>query len=141
MKRNFLSIGFLSLCFLLTSLAASAQCNSSFPNSHELENASDVTITYKAWVTDASSPCGTVYLITGTVNPCSAVCIIPNNSTDIVVAMEVTAGTEYYASGIACQITATNSSRPQPICPVGSGGYAPLKLTYNGATQGTVFEP
>lgn len=138
MKFKLLTLGFLSLCFALTSLTASAQCSAGDPNSHEIENATNQVISYKVWIADGSSPCGAVYKVSGTINACSAKCIIPNNSTDMVVAVEINANSTYYADGLACQIVPAGSTTAQPICTSGS---LPVTISFNGPVAGTTFEP
>jgi len=138
MKFKLLTLGFLSICFAITSLTASAQCSASDPNSHEIENATNQVISYKVWIADGSNPCGAVYKVSGTVNACSAKCIIPNNSTDMVVAVEINANSTYYADGLACQITPAGSTTAQPICTSGS---LPVTITFHATGQTTTLEP
>lgn len=118
-----------------------AQCSPFDPNSHELENATSNDIVYEAFCVNPANPCTILYSIKGTLNGCSAVCIIPKTGSEVVVAVKVIQnGTMATAGQTGCSYTATAAGATDYTCPNG-GTPTAMTLKYNGYTAGTVYEP
>lgn len=116
-----------------------AQCDPNHSNSHELENASAEDIVYEAYVVNPANPTTVLYSIKGTLNSCSAVCLIPNSGTEAIVGIQVTQnGSSFTAGNICCYSTSATGANESP-CP--SGTATTMTLTYNGYVAGTVYEP
>ena len=129
-------LGLLLTSFTLLSTSAFSQCDPLYSNSHELENASNQTITYTAYVASGSNLCGTPSTITGTLAGCTAVCIVPATG-EWVVAMEVKLGTNTFFDGYPNCYSPSGSPKNTTDCDNRTQSF---HLEWVGMNQ-TVFEP
>lgn len=133
------SIGLSVLFMTVFSFTAQARCSTSHQYSHEIENGTANPIKYIAYVSDVSTPCGTTYTITGSLSPCSQVCLIPTGVDDAVHGVEIISDTHHIYDGNACYNTSGYGlSTFARTC--GLGLPITATITYNGFAGGTVFE-
>lgn len=119
-----------------------AQCDPNHPNSHELENATAEDITWEAFFVNPANPCTILYTQKGTLNSCSAICLIPKTGSEVVVAIEVSQnGSTFIAgnNGACSTYSYTATGATESPCP--SGTAMTMTLKYNGWISGTVYEP
>lgn len=117
-----------------------AQCDPNHPNSHELENATAEDIAWEAYFVNPANPCTILYTQKGTLNSCSAICLIPKTGSEVVVAIEVSQnGSTFTAGQTGCSYSATATGAIESPCP--SGTAITMTLKYNGWINGTVYEP
>lgn len=134
MKSIFL--GLFAMSMVLFSGDLLAQCDPNHVNSHELENASNATISYTAYLASSSNLCGTTTTVSGTVNDCSSVCIVPASGL-WVVGIQVTSGSNTFFDGYPNCYSPSGSPKDKDNC---EGETMSFHLEWVGMNQ-SVFEP